>query len=106
MGLLAYLAVGVFPYLPSGLVVPGPWLYILWAVWLARACPGLANIPNATGDGAALRTGGGGVLVPLRDRRGTTAGLDGLGRSTFPLVDRPRNDFGLGASGNNLSGRA
>ena len=37
VGLLAYLLVGVFPYLPSGLMVPGPWLYILWAIWLGGA---------------------------------------------------------------------
>jgi len=34
VGLLAYLVVGVFPYLASGLMVPGPWLYILWATWV------------------------------------------------------------------------
>jgi hypothetical protein len=34
IGLLAYLVVGGFPYLASGLMVPGPWLYILWAVWV------------------------------------------------------------------------
>ena len=37
VGLLAYLVVGVFPYLASGLMVPGPWLYILWAIWLVGA---------------------------------------------------------------------
>ena len=34
VGLVAYLIVGVFPYLSSGLMVPGPWLFILWAVWV------------------------------------------------------------------------
>ena len=34
IGLLAYLVVGFFPYLASGLMVPGPWLFVLWAVWL------------------------------------------------------------------------
>jgi len=34
IGLLAYVVVGVFPYLASGLMVPGPWLYILWAIWV------------------------------------------------------------------------
>jgi hypothetical protein len=34
IGLLAYLVVGVVPYLSSGLMVPGPWLYILWALWV------------------------------------------------------------------------
>ena len=34
VGLVAYLVVGAFPYLTSGLMVPGPWLYILWAVWI------------------------------------------------------------------------
>ena len=37
VGLLAYLVVGAFPYLTSGLMVPGPWLYILWAIWLIGA---------------------------------------------------------------------
>ena len=37
IGLLAYLVVGVFPYVVSGLVVPGPWVYILWAIWLVGA---------------------------------------------------------------------
>ena len=35
VGLVGYLAVGVFPYLSSGLVVPAPWLVLLWALWLA-----------------------------------------------------------------------
>lgn len=34
VGLIAYIVVGWAPYLVSGLVVPGPWLFILWAVWL------------------------------------------------------------------------
>ena len=34
LGLLAYLVTGFFPYLASGLMVPGPWLFILWAVWV------------------------------------------------------------------------
>ncbi len=29
--------VGAFPYLASGLMVPGPWLFVLWAIWLAGA---------------------------------------------------------------------
>lgn len=34
LGLVAYLVVGVIPYLVSGLVVPG-WAYILlWVVWV------------------------------------------------------------------------
>ena len=33
VGVAAYLVVGFF-YLTSGLVVPFPWLAILWAVWL------------------------------------------------------------------------
>jgi hypothetical protein len=37
VGLLAYLVVGAFPYLTSGLMVPGPWLYILWGIWLVGA---------------------------------------------------------------------
>ena len=37
VGLLAYVAVGLFPYLTSGLMVPGPWLYILWAIWVIGA---------------------------------------------------------------------
>jgi hypothetical protein len=36
LGVLAYLGIGYF-YLASGLMVPGPWLFILWAVWLAGA---------------------------------------------------------------------
>jgi hypothetical protein len=34
LGLVLYLAVGVFPYLASGLMVPAPWLFVLWAIWL------------------------------------------------------------------------
>jgi len=34
VGIGLYLVVGFF-YLSSGLVVPGPWLLILWAIWLA-----------------------------------------------------------------------
>ncbi len=34
IGLVLYLGVGFF-YLSSGLVVPFPWLSLLWAVWLA-----------------------------------------------------------------------
>jgi xanthosine utilization system XapX-like protein len=34
VGLIAYLATG-FIYLTSGLVVPFPWLIVLWLVWLA-----------------------------------------------------------------------
>ena len=37
VGLVAYLIVGAFPYLTSGLMVPGPWLFIVWAVWLIGA---------------------------------------------------------------------
>lgn len=33
VGLLAYLAAG-FIYLTSGLVVPAPWIFILWGLWL------------------------------------------------------------------------
>jgi len=33
VGLLAYFAVG-FIYFTSGLVVPLPWLAVLWAVWI------------------------------------------------------------------------
>ena len=33
LGLAAHLVVGFF-YLAAGLVVPGPWLFVLWAVWL------------------------------------------------------------------------
>src|SRR5688572_28026338 len=37
VGLLTYHFVGAFLYLPSGLMVPGPWLYLLWAIWVAGA---------------------------------------------------------------------
>jgi hypothetical protein len=33
LGLILYLGVGFF-YLTSGLVVPFPWLALLWAIWL------------------------------------------------------------------------
>ena len=33
VGLVAYLASGWW-YLVSGLVVPGPWLFILWGIWV------------------------------------------------------------------------
>jgi hypothetical protein len=34
IGILAYGATGVL-YLAGGLVVPGPWIVVLWAIWLA-----------------------------------------------------------------------
>jgi hypothetical protein len=34
VGIGLYLVIGFF-YLSSGLMVPGPWLFILWAIWLA-----------------------------------------------------------------------
>ena len=34
VGLVAYLGVGFFPYLSSGLVVPAPWIFLLWALWI------------------------------------------------------------------------
>lgn len=42
-GLLAFLASG-FIYLTSGLVVPHPWLAILWVVWLL----GMAGVARLT----------------------------------------------------------
>ena len=38
LGLLLYAGVG-FLYLTSGLVVPMPWLAILWLIWLAGLYP-------------------------------------------------------------------
>lgn len=38
IGIILYLAVG-FIYLTSGLVVPFPWLFLLWLVWLAGIFP-------------------------------------------------------------------
>lgn len=32
-GVILYLLVG-FPYLASGLVVPYPWVFLLWAAWV------------------------------------------------------------------------
>jgi len=37
-GLGLYLLVGFF-YLTSGLVVPAPWLVVLWAIWIAGIYP-------------------------------------------------------------------
>lgn len=37
-GIILYLVVGYF-YLSSGLMVPGPWLFILWGIWLAGLYP-------------------------------------------------------------------
>ena len=34
IGLVLYAATGIL-FLSSGLVVPGPWLFILWGLWLA-----------------------------------------------------------------------
>ena len=34
LGVVAYLAVGVL-FLAAGLMVPEPWVFFLWAVWLA-----------------------------------------------------------------------
>lgn len=36
IGVILYAATG-FLYLTSGLVVPAPWLFLLWAVWLVGA---------------------------------------------------------------------
>ena len=36
VALLLMVPIGFF-YLSSGLVVPGPWLFLLWALWLALA---------------------------------------------------------------------
>lgn len=38
VGLGLYLLVGFF-YLSSGLVVPQPWLILLWAIWIAGIYP-------------------------------------------------------------------
>lgn len=38
LGIVLYLAVG-FVYLVSGLVVPPPWLVVLWLIWLAGVYP-------------------------------------------------------------------
>jgi hypothetical protein len=37
IGLVAYLVVGMFPYLPSGLMVPLVGLWGLWVAWLFGA---------------------------------------------------------------------
>lgn len=34
VGIVAYALTG-FLFIAGGLVVPGPWLYVLWAAWLA-----------------------------------------------------------------------
>lgn len=34
LGLVAYGATGIL-YLAGGLLVPGPWIVVLWATWLA-----------------------------------------------------------------------
>ena len=34
LGIVLYLATG-FLYLAGGLVVPAPWLLLLWAIWVA-----------------------------------------------------------------------
>lgn len=34
IGIALYVATGFF-YLVSGLVVPAPWLFLLWAIWVA-----------------------------------------------------------------------
>lgn len=38
LGIVLYLAVG-FLYLTSGLVVPFPWLFVLWGVWILGLYP-------------------------------------------------------------------
>ena len=38
IGIALNLVVGCF-YLSSGLMVPGPWLFILWGIWLAGIYP-------------------------------------------------------------------
>lgn len=34
VGIVAYAATGIL-YVASGLLVPGPWIVVLWAIWLA-----------------------------------------------------------------------
>jgi hypothetical protein len=34
LGIVGYAATGLL-YLASGLVVPGPWIVVLWAIWIA-----------------------------------------------------------------------
>jgi hypothetical protein len=34
VGIVAYAATGIL-YLGSGLIVPGPWIVVLWAIWIA-----------------------------------------------------------------------
>jgi hypothetical protein len=34
VGLVAYAATGIL-YLASGLLVPGPWIVVLWVIWIA-----------------------------------------------------------------------
>jgi len=34
VGIVAYAATGIL-YLASGLIVPGPWIIVLWAIWIA-----------------------------------------------------------------------
>jgi hypothetical protein len=34
LGIVAYAATGIL-YLASGLIVPGPWIVVLWATWFA-----------------------------------------------------------------------
>ncbi|HEX6301114.1 MAG TPA: hypothetical protein VF148_11670 [Acidimicrobiia bacterium] len=38
VGIVLYAATG-FVYLTSGLVVPAPWLFLLWGVWLVGLYP-------------------------------------------------------------------
>jgi hypothetical protein len=33
VGIVAYAATGIL-YLASGLIVPGPWIIVLWAIWI------------------------------------------------------------------------
>jgi hypothetical protein len=42
LGFLLLLVAGFF-YLVSGLVVPAPWLIILWAIWVALAVYAIRN---------------------------------------------------------------
>jgi hypothetical protein len=35
IGIMLYLVIGAVPYFGTPLVVPFPWVFVLWAVWIA-----------------------------------------------------------------------
>ena len=86
VGLVAYLATG-FVYLTSGLVVPMPWLAVLWVVWLVGLWL-VARLFQAWSWWVLALRRWRRRSVPVLDRRRAAARLDRLTQTTTTPDDR------------------